>query len=34
MGNDDMLVEANVGHDISFLDVFSVYNQILMHPDN
>ena len=31
----DMLVDATVGHELlSFMDAYSGYNQILMHPDN
>ena len=31
----DMLVDATAGHElISFMDAFSGYNQILMHPDD
>ena len=31
----DMLVDATTGHELlSFMDAFSGYNQILMHPDN
>ena len=31
----DRLVEATVGHKLlSFMDLFSGYNQILMHPNN
>ena len=31
----DMLVDATVGHELlSFMDTFSCYNQILMHPDD
>ena len=31
----DMLVDAAAGHELlSFMDAFSGYNQILMHPDN
>ena len=31
----DMLVDATVGHELlSFMDAFSGYNQILMHPND
>ena len=31
----DMLVDATVGHELlSFMDAYSGYNQILMHPDD
>ena len=31
----DMLVDATAGHELlSFMDAFSSYNQILMHPDD
>ena len=31
----DMLVDATAGHEmLSFMDAFSDYNQILMHPDD
>ena len=31
----DMLVDATAGHELlSFMDAFSGYNQILMHPDD
>ena len=30
-----MLVDATAGHELlSFMDAFSGYNQILMHPDD
>ena len=30
-----MLVDATAGHELlSFIDTFSGYNQILMHPDD
>ena len=33
--NIDMLVDSTAGHELlSFMDAFSGYNQILMHPDN
>ncbi|KAH7576582.1 hypothetical protein JRO89_XS01G0112900 [Xanthoceras sorbifolium] len=31
----DMIVDATAGHELlSFMNAFSGYNQILMHPDN
>ena len=31
----DMLLDVTVGHELpSFMDAFSRYNQILMHPDD
>ena len=31
----DMLVDTTIGHELfSFIDAFSRYNQILMHPDD
>ena len=31
----DIVVDASIGHELlSFMDAFSSYNKILMHPDN